>query len=185
VSAAATKAHHANRIKVALLSDTHGVLDHRIAEVIAGSDWVVHAGDIGNGAVLQQLARLAGQVVAVRGNNDLATSWPLQDHDILTALGWERRIALPGGELVVLHGHTINPASKRHHRLRERYPEARAVVYGHSHRLVEDLGDNPWVLNPGAAGRARTYGGPSCLLLHIKGEQWSLQHQRFEPKGKA
>jgi hypothetical protein len=174
---------HPLHLKVALLSDTHGSIDHRIVEVIAGSDWVVHAGDIGGAAVLHQLAQLAGQVIAVRGNNDVPSRWPVQDHDILCALPWERRIELPGGDLVVLHGHTLNPASNRHPRLRERYPLARAVVYGHSHRLVEDLSAVPWILNPGAAGRSRTYGGPSCLLLHIKGDQWSLQHHRFATEG--
>ena len=173
------------RLTIALLSDTHGIIDHRIAEVIAGSDWVVHAGDIGNASVLHQLARLGDKVVAVRGNNDVAARWPAQDHDILAALGNERRIELPGGELVVVHGHRLNPASRRHQRLRERYPEARVVVYGHSHRLVEDTAAMPWILNPGAAGRARTYGGPSCLLLHIKGGQWSVEHHRFALKGRG
>jgi len=173
-----------SHLKVALLSDTHGVLDQRIAELIAGSDWVVHAGDIGNATVLHQLARLGDQVVAVRGNNDVPSKWPPADHTILAALPHERRLTLPGGELVVVHGHRLNPASQRHHRLRKRYPEVRAVVYGHSHRLDEDMAGEPWVLNPGAAGRSRTYGGPSCLLLHIKGTQWHVEHYRFEHKGR-
>lgn len=176
---------HPTHLKVALLSDTHGIIDNRIAELIAGSDWVVHAGDIGNAAVLHRLAQLGDKVVAVRGNNDVAGKWPAQDHDILSALGNERRIELPGGELVVLHGHRLTPASNRHQRLRRYYPEARAVVYGHSHRLVEDISASPWILNPGAAGRARTHGGPSCLLLHIKGEQWSVEHHRFVLAGKG
>ncbi len=168
-----------------MLADTHGVIDSRIAGVVNGSDWVIHAGDIGNGAVLQQLAQLANQVVAVRGNNDVASKWPVQDHDILNTLRNERRVDLPGGELVVLHGHRVTPACLRHQRLRKRYAETRAVVCGHSHQLVEDTSALPWILNPGAAGRARTYGGPSCLLLHIKGEQWSVEHHRFALKAKG
>lgn len=176
---------HSHHLKVALLSDTHGVVDGRIAEVIDGSDRIVHAGDIGNAAVLQQLARLGDQVVAVRGNNDTASSWPQEDHAILAALPYERRVALPGGELLVVHGHRINPAKTRHAGLRRHYPQVRAVVYGHSHRLVEDIAESPWILNPGAAGRARTYGGPSCLLLYIKGEQWHIEHHRFEAQRKS
>lgn len=170
---------HHPQIRVALLSDTHGVLDGRIAEVIQGSDWIVHAGDIGNAEVLHHLARLGDKVVAVRGNNDTPSRWPDGDHEILNALPYERSIELPGGEMMVVHGHRLNPASQRHHRLRRCYPQVRAVVYGHSHRLVEDLEEAPWILNPGAAGRARTYGGPSCLLLHIKAEQWHVEHYRF------
>lgn len=173
---------HLSRLKIALLSDTHGTIDKHIAGVIDGCDWVVHAGDIGNGEVLHQLAQLGDQVVAVRGNNDVTAKWPAQDHDILSALPRERQIELPGGVLVVLHGHRVNPAYQRHQVLRELFPDVRAVVYGHSHRLVEDLSSSPWILNPGAAGRARTYGGPSCLLLHIKGELWQVEHHRFALK---
>jgi putative phosphoesterase len=166
-------------LQVALISDTHGVVDPRIAELIAGSDWVIHAGDIGNASVLHQLARLAEKLVAVRGNNDTPGKWPQADHTILAALPHERRITLPGGELVVVHGHRLTPASQRHHRLRQRYAGVRAVVYGHSHRLVEDTAAEPWILNPGAAGRARTYGGPSCLLLRIRGDLWHVEPHRF------
>jgi len=170
---------HRNHLRIALLSDTHGVIDGRIAELIEGSDWIVHAGDIGNADVLQQLARLGDNVVAVRGNNDTPSRWPVEDHAILAALPHARSIELPGGELLVVHGHRINPAAQRHQRLRQRYPTLRAVVYGHSHRLVEDTEGEPWILNPGAAGHARTYGGPSCMILHIKAGQWHLEHHRF------
>jgi len=171
-------------LRVALVSDTHGVVDGHIAEVIEGSDWIVHAGDIGNAAVLHQLARLGDKVVAVRGNNDTPAHWPVEDHDILHALSYERSIELPGGALLVVHGHRINPASQRHTRLRRRYADVRAVVYGHSHRLVEDVEVAPWILNPGAAGHARTYGGPSCLMLHIRAEQWHVERYRFDLKRK-
>lgn len=168
-----------SHIQIALLADTHGVLDGRVAEVIEGSDWIVHAGDIGNAGVLRQLARLGERVVAVRGNNDTPGRWPEDEQPILDTLPLERRIALPGGELVVLHGDRINPAAQRHQRLRHRYATARVVVYGHSHRLVEDLAGTPRVLNPGAAGRSRTFGGPSCLLLQIRGSQWQVERHRF------
>lgn len=169
--------------KVALLSDTHGMVDHRVADVIDGSDWVIHAGDIGNATILHQLAQLGEQVVAVRGNNDTPAKWPEQDHEILAALPIERRLRLPGGEMLVLHGHRLTPASQRHQRMRNRYSDVRAVVYGHSHRLCEDTSAEPWILNPGAAGRSRTYGGPSCLLLWINGTQWHVETHRFHARG--
>jgi hypothetical protein len=37
----------------------------------------------------------------------------------------------------------------------------------------------PWVLNPGAAGRTRTYGGPSCLLLIAGETDWKVEVHRF------
>ncbi|MFM1890995.1 MAG: hypothetical protein RLZ44_72, partial [Pseudomonadota bacterium] len=39
----------------------------------------------------------------------------------------------------------------------------------------------PWVLNPGAAGRSRTFGGPSCLLLHAGARVWRVETHRFPP----
>lgn len=170
---------HHESLKVALLSDTHGQLDGRIAEVIEGSDWIIHAGDIGNAMILHQLARQCDQLVAVRGNNDSFSQWPHQDHATLAELPHERDIHLPGGIIVVTHGHRINPAKSRHSRLRRRYSRARAVVYGHSHRLLVDTGQDPWILNPGAAGRARTHGGPSCLILRIRAQEWHVEHYRF------
>ncbi|MGC9008924.1 MAG: metallophosphoesterase family protein, partial [Halothiobacillaceae bacterium] len=99
--------------------------------------------------------------------------------------GWLRElperveIDLPGGILAVEHGHRVLPAALRHARLRERHPDARAVVYGHTHRLVIDREAEPWVLNPGAAGRIRTYGAPSCLVLNAGADQWSVDIHVF------
>ena len=56
------------------------------------------------------------------------------------------------------------------------------MVYGHSHRLCIDRSAQPWVANPGAAGRARTFGGPSLLLLVAQRGTWSLREQRYPPK---
>ena len=54
---------------VGLISDTHGLLRPQAAAALAGSDFIIHAGDIGAPEVLDQLARIA-PVTAVRGNND-------------------------------------------------------------------------------------------------------------------
>lgn len=166
--------------RVAIVSDTHGVLDHRIGEVVGQCDLAVHAGDIGGLAVLAGLVPLSGRVYAVSGNNDTPRSWPSHELAALRHLPEVVQLALPGGCLTVIHGHQ-SPAKGRHAHLRRRFPEVRAVVYGHSHRLAIDRDASPWVLNPGAAGRARTYGGPSCLILTASEEGWVLTVKRFAP----
>jgi len=166
--------------RVAILSDTHGVLDQRVAGLVAQCDIAVHGGDIGGLAALADLAPLDGRIYAVFGNNDTPRSWPSYELPALRHLPELVQLALPGGGLVVIHGHQF-PAKGRHAHLRRRFPEARAIVYGHSHRLEIDREARPWVLNPGAAGRARTYGGPSCLVLTASGEDWSLSVHRFGP----
>ena len=167
-------------MSVAILADTHGFLDPRIAAQVRSCDYAVHAGDVGNAAVLEAMQPRQGLVV-VSGNNDLPAKWPEGDTDRLAALPTEGDLELPGGYLSVVHGDRVTPVAQRHARLRSAYPKSRAIVYGHSHRLVCDLEQLPWVLNPGAAGRARTYGGPSCLILTASHSSWRLQSVRFDP----
>ena len=167
-------------VRVCLLSDTHGIVAEPIVDLVRNSDIAVHAGDIGNSAVLRALEPRSGQIIAVLGNNDIPGKWPAADRKFLKALPDEAELALPGGLLRIEHGHRANPASTRHQRLRRRHPSARAILYGHSHRLNCDLETTPWVLNPGAAGRSRTYGGPSCLMLYAGPKVWRVEVHRFD-----
>lgn len=167
---------------IALIADTHGHLDARVGELAKPCDLVVHAGDIGAGAILRDVAADGAEVVAVRGNNDTPSHWPADDQGELAGLPATAHVALPGGALVVEHGDRY-PARERHRRVRTQHPGAAAVCYGHSHRPVTDTDERPWILNPGAAGRARTYGGPACLLIEIQARTWTLHSHRFPPKG--
>jgi putative phosphoesterase len=165
-------------VRVLLLADTHGHIDERIAALARDCDVIVHAGDVGNAAVLDALRAGGASVVAIRGNNDVASKWPGGEHAALDALDDEAHVELSGGALIAVHGDRYPPAT-RHARMRRDYPDARAIVYGHSHRLVIDDGAAPWILNPGAAGRARTYGGPSCLVLDARAKIWRVESHRF------
>lgn len=169
--------------RVLLLADTHGVLDPRIAELARDCTLAVHAGDVGASAVLETLAAAAGQVLAVRGNNDVPGKW-LGARADLAALPDDLEILLPGGTLVVEHGHR-QAAARRHARLRAAHPTAHAVLYGHSHRLLQDYALTPWLLNPGAAGRARTFGAASCLVLEVDVGEWRTTAYRFPLLGRT
>lgn len=168
-----------DRVRVCILSDTHGLVDERVLGEAGGCDLVVHGGDIGNADVLDALQQVCGCVVAVRGNNDLPAKWPATQHSRLAKLDEHCDIILPGGTLSVEHGHRVNPVGTRHDKLRARHRDARVVVYGHSHRLVIDRSEPTWVLNPGAAGRERTHGGPSCLVLVASHNGWQVNERRF------
>lgn len=161
-------------MRVALLADTHGFLDPRIADLVADCDVAVHAGDIGGTDVLLSL-QPRQQVIAIRGNNDVADKWPPHERHVLENLPRETRVPLPGGDLVVVHGDEPITVAERHRAFRRRYPDAKAVVYGHTHAQSVDRSEEPWVLNPGAAGRTRTYGGPACLLLECSEGGWELE----------
>ena len=163
---------------VAIVSDTHGHLNERIAEVIQQCDIAVHAGDVGNAQVVQAMQPKLGQVYLVKGNNDVASKWPAEQKSVLAQLQECITLELMGGQLVVLHGHKQNPVAARHSVLRKLFCTARLIVYGHSHRLCLDQDHAPWVVNPGAAGKARTYGGASCVVLHISPDHWRLESIR-------
>ena len=161
-------------MRVLLVADTHGALDAYVAAQARACDVVVHAGDVGAAAVLEALRDACARVVAVRGNNDVAAKWPPADRALVQTLPERVEIGLPGGRLVVVHGDRF-AAAQRHRRLRAAFPAARAIVYGHSHRLCIDDAERPWVLNPGAAGRARTFGGASGLLLTATAAAWRIE----------
>jgi uncharacterized protein len=126
-------------IRVGLISDTHGLLRPEAVAFLRGSDFIVHAGDIGDAAVLQELATLA-PVTAVRGNNDTEA--------------WARKIrateTLEVGNVSIYVLHNVkaldlDPDAARH----------RVVVSGHSHRpSIQERGGVLYV-NPGSAGRRR------------------------------
>jgi putative phosphoesterase len=126
-------------MRVALISDTHGLLRPEALAFVAGSDHIIHGGDIGNAAILGQLAALA-PLTAVRGNNDTG---PWAESLPATAL-------LRLGEVVVYVIHDlkeldIDPAADG----------VRVVVSGHSHKPSSVERDGVLYINPGSAGRRR------------------------------
>ena len=81
-----------NTMTVGILSDTHGIIHPGVLKRMNSCDLVVHAGDICGGHVLEQLTPLSGEVIAVRGNNDVAQYWENDSIYSLTDLDDERRV---------------------------------------------------------------------------------------------
>ena len=156
----------------------HLDLTGNLVDQFADADVIVHAGDVGNLQVLETMAGIA-PLEAVRGNNDVISKWPKGESNVCSALPDALVLDLSGGELVVAHGHQWPRPASRHQQLRKRWPAARCIVYGHSHRMVIDQCCEPWVINPGAAGRARAYGGAGWLGLTIERRQWRVTPNRF------
>ena len=169
----------AGTLRVAILSDTHGHVCPQVLAVVKSCDIAVHAGDIGSSNVLDQLQSGTGDVHAVRGNNDVPGLWHGDELDVLETIPDVAELELPGGRLAVEHGHAHGWSSPDLGQLRAAYPGVRAIVYGHTHRQLIDREQNPWVLNPGAAGRIRNRGGPSCLVLTASPGSWNIETFRF------
>lgn len=157
-------------LKIGILSDTHGFIHPHIINLFDQCDIVVHAGDIVDDETLC-LLRPKHQIVAVQGNND--------QH--LTELKTTESLELPGGTLVVNHGHLFGHKQPSHDSLREAYPEVKMIVYGHTHKQLIEQDQTPWVVNPGAAGLTRNHGSSKCLLLTINAEQnWHVEPYNFK-----
>ena len=141
--------------RIGLISDTHGLLRPEAVERLRGSDYIIHAGDIGHPDVLSELARIA-PVTAVRGNNDHAP-WAARIREI--------EVLEVGSVLIyVIHDVAqldIDPAAG----------EFRAVVFGHSHRPSSEMRDGVLFCNPGSAGPRRFKLPVSVGELVIEGEE--------------
>jgi uncharacterized protein len=130
-------------MRLAVLADTH--IPRRARDlppsawrVVEAADAVLHAGDVVDPALLEALGRHR-PVWAVLGNNDQALRGVLPE-----------RLELDLGGVPVAMVHDSGPAAGRRARLRRWFPEARVVVFGHSHvPVVEDDGEL-LLLNPGS-----------------------------------
>lgn len=160
--------------RIALLADSHGQVLPTLLERLTRVDLIVHAGDLGSSAVMKALAGIA-PLYAVAGNNDTPQRWPPGEARDCEALAQVLSIDVAGGRLVVIHGHQYPRVASRHARLRDAFPDARCVVYGHSHRRCLDQDALPWVVNPGASGKARAHGGAGGWLLSVSQTGWRFE----------
>ena len=139
---------------IGLISDTHGLVRADVHEALAGVELILHAGDVGGDAILDELALIA-PVVAVYGNTD-APGDPRLAPEIVRDLG--------GVSIHVSHGHEVGSPTPA--KLLERYPHD-VLVYGHTHRQLVTRADGRLVVNPGAAGPRRFDLLPSVARLTI------------------
>lgn len=137
--------------RIGLISDTHGLLRPEAVALLAGSDLIIHAGDIGRPEVLDALRSLA-PVIAVRGNNDRG--------DWAECVAETEAIEYAGLACYVLHdlqALAIDPAAMGFG----------IVVAGHSHRAAIHENNGVLYLNPGSAGPRRFKLPVSVALLDI------------------
>ena len=125
--------------RVGLISDTHGLLRPEAVAFLRGSDVIVHAGDIGDAAVLTELAAMA-PVTAVRGNNDKAR-WAAKVRDVEV-------VKVGAVSIYVLHNLAelaLDPVAAGF----------QVVVSGHSHKPSVTERHGVLYVNPGSAGPRR------------------------------
>ena len=123
-------------MNIAILSDTHGLLRPEVVEYLKAADAILHAGDINRPEIVDQLRQYAPLHI-VRGNND--KEWAADiPHDLT--------VALNGVTFYMVHNKKEVPAD---------LTGVDVVVFGHSHKYVqEEKGGVLW-LNPGSCGPRR------------------------------
>lgn len=141
-----------DEIRIAVLSDTHGMLRREVVAELQDCSHILHAGDIVKETDLDEL-RLYGAIYAVRGNNDV---W----QDGLRDLAQVLRFEIGGVSFLMTHDRYDIPRNLE---------GVQAVIFGHSHRYSEVWQDGRLWLNPGSCGRSRFGSDVTMAKLTLRG----------------
>lgn len=128
-----------DKINIGVISDTHGLLRTEALRYVKESDLILHAGDIGDPAIIKKLNEFA-PVAAVKGNID--------DGPGLKKFPATEIVEINTIKIFLIHNISdlnFNPGDKK----------INAVIYGHSHKPDIKKENNIIFFNPGSAGRKR------------------------------
>lgn len=138
-------------MRVALLADTHMPrgsrrLPDECVRLVAGSDLVIHAGDFMREEAYEEIAAIGPPLIGVRGNVDATP--------LARRLPERVEVDLDGAVVGVIHD--AGPAKGRLARMRRAFPDADAVVFGHSHIPLHERDDGGFqIFNPGSPTERR------------------------------
>ena len=152
-------------MKIAVLSDTHGLLRPEAAELILKCDAVIHAGDINSQKIIDEMKAAAKEnapIYIVRGNNDKEWAEHLPHHLEFT---------LAGMNFYVIHNKKELPSD---------LGDRQIIIFGHSHRYSEEKKDGRLWLNPGSCGKRRFDQDITLAVLRIEGETFSVERIDIE-----
>ena len=150
-------------MQIAIISDTHlprGTrrLPDACLQRLAAADLIIHAGDLMRLSVLHELQALGPPVQAVHGNVD--------DAKTRAALPAQITLALGPARVAVIHD--AGPARRRLQRMRARFPDAGAVIFGHSHMPLHEVSDDGFqIFNPGSPTEKRRAPSHTMGLAHV------------------
>ena len=137
-------------MKLAIVSDTHVPRGNRVIpasclERCAAADAILHAGDLTRIEVLEQLRALGPPVHAIHGNVD--------GPPVRAVLPERREEEFAGVTIAMVHD--PGPRTGRLERLRRAFPEADAVVFGHTHMPEHAEHEGFQIFNPGSPTERR------------------------------
>ena len=145
-------------MKIAILSDTHGLLRPEVTEHLKTADVILHGGDINKQSIVDELQQYAPLYI-VRGNNDKAWAENIP-HDLTVTLG--------GMTFAMVHNKKEVPAD---------LTGVDVVVFGHSHKYVQEEKDGILWLNPGSCGPRRFHQEITMMMAEL--EDGKLQVEKI------
>ena len=162
-------------MRIAIIADTHiprGTrrLPDACVERMRAADLILHAGDFTAGDVLDEIGSLGPPLVAVHGNVDAP--------DVVRRLPARAEVELEGASLAVIHD--AGPRRGRIERLRREFPDANAVVFGHSHMPLHERSGDFQIFNPGSPTERRRAPSRSMGLGRIESGRISFAHVNLD-----
>jgi putative phosphoesterase len=159
-------------VLLAVISDTHlprgnRALPDACVERLQAADLILHAGDFVTGAVLTELRALGPPVEAVHGNVD--------DPEVRSRLPSARMVTAAGARIAMVHD--AGAAAGRLERMRRRFADADAVVFGHSHMPLHERDDVSGfqIFNPGSPTDRRRQPAHTMGQARVKDGQLSFE----------
>jgi uncharacterized protein len=140
---------------IGIISDTHNLLRPEALVALQNSDLIIHAGDIGNRIIIDELKKIA-PVIVVRGNVDQAEWCKTLPESIKIAIG----------EIEILVIHNLKELD-----VQDLSQKTTVVISGHSHKPSIQEKNSVLFLNPGSAGRRRFRLPISIAQLKIDGSE--------------
>lgn len=135
-------------MKIAILSDTHGLLRPQVVAHLKNADAILHGGDINRQSIVDELRQYAPLYI-VRGNNDKEWAEAIP-HDLTVTLG--------GVTFYMVHNKKEVAAD---------LTGVDVVVFGHSHRYLQEDKDRVLWLNPGSCGPRRFHQEITMMMAEV------------------
>ena len=150
---------------IAVISDTHmprGArrLPDACLDRLRAADLILHAGDFSSASTYAELELIGPPLLGVHGNVD--------DEELRRQLPAERVVEAEGARIAMVHD--AGPAKGRLRRMRDRFPNAHATVFGHSHMPLHEERDGFQIFNPGSPTERRRAPAHTMGLARVEGD---------------